>query len=211
METLLRNLPIAVGILGSTLLVLNRFLSAEPTPAQTRADALGLAMSAVLVLVGLLWQQVKPKPPTEVPLEGIPGFELAEPALPWRAEFELLSSGLLEHTPSGSILVWWDDLVLLRSGRLGILPPTLGTIAQRVLKTQRPVYLVDLRLFPGRAEFDYLPAGTQALVCQPLARGLLVVGSGTPRSFSPADLGWIDTLAKYLSTRLGRLPTGAGD
>lgn len=172
-------------------------------------------MSAVLVLVGLLWQQVKPKPPTEVPLEGVPGFELAESALPWRAEFELLSSGLLDHTSSGFILVWWDGQVLLRSGKLGMLQPVkLGTIAQRVLETQRPVYLVDLRLFPGRAEFDYLPTGTQAMVCQPLERGLLVVGSGTPRSFAPADLGWIETLAKYLSTRLDEPaahPTGTDD
>jgi len=93
---LLRNLPIFVGLLGSSLLVINRFVTASPEPAQTRSDALGLGMSAVLVLVGLLWQQVVPDPPEASPLTGSERYEIADER--FRQDFDLLKSCLLEQT-----------------------------------------------------------------------------------------------------------------
>ncbi len=195
---LLRNLPIFVGLLGSSLLVINRFVTANPEPAQTRSDALGLGLSAVLVLVGLLWQQVVPDPPEASPLIGSERYEIADER--FRQDFDLLKSCLLEQTRAASLLVWYQGKVLLRAG---IFPESAAfipaTIAQRVLSTGKSVYLVDLNLFPGRAEFACLPEGTRALVCQGIGQtGILLVGSAYPRSFSPQELAWIEILAIHL-------------
>lgn len=195
---LLRNLPIFVGLLGSSLLVINRFITASPEAAQTRSDALGLGMSAVLVLVGLLWQQVVPDPPEASPLNGSECNEIADER--FRQDFDLLKNCLLQQTRAASLLVWYQGKVLLRAG---IFPEssefTLGTIVRRVLSTGKPVYLVDLNLFPGRTEFACLPEGTRALVCQGIGQsGIVLVGSAYPRSFSPQELAWIAILAIHL-------------
>jgi Cofactor assembly of complex C subunit B, CCB2/CCB4 len=195
---LLRNLPIFVGLLGSSLLVINRFVTANPEPAQTRSDALGLALSAVLVLVGLLWQQVVPDPPVASPLSGSERYEVADER--FGQDFALLKNCLLQQTRAASLLVWYQGTVLLRAG---IFPEvsdfTPSTIVQRVMSTRKTVYLVDLNLFPGRTEFACLPKETRALVCQGIGQaGILLVGSAYPRSFSPQELAWIEILAIHL-------------
>lgn len=202
-RVLLRNLPIVVGVAGSGLLVLNRLLAGDPSPAQTRADALGIALAAVLVLVGLLWQQVQPPPPEEAPLTGSERFEVATAAAPLKDDFRLLAEGLIGRTRARSLLVWRQGKVLLRAGTFeGEADFIPGAIAERVLETARPVYLVDLKHFPGRVEFACLPQGTAALVCQPLAGdALLIVGAATARPFSPQELGWIESLAAHLGRR----------
>lgn len=206
-RVLLRNLPIAAGVLGSGLLVLNRLLSAAPSPAQTRSDSLGIALSALLVLVGLLWQQA-PAHSEEEPLTGTEHYEIDPAAARHEAEFRLLKDSLLTHTRARSLMVWRRDHVLLRAGIFaGAETFVPGPIAERTLQTERPVYLVDLRLFPGRAEFANLPAGTRALICQPIDREtLLVIGAAVPRCFSPQELGWIEVLARHLRTVLATLP-----
>jgi hypothetical protein len=195
---LLRNLPIFVGLLGSSLLVINRFVTANPDPAQTRSDALGLGLSAVLVLVGLLWQQVVPDPPEASPLNGSERYEVADER--FGRDFALVKNCLLQQTQAASLLVWYQGRVLLRAG---IFPEASNfapsTIAQRVMSTRKPVYLVDLNLFPGRIEFACFPEGTRALVCQGIGEnGVLLVGSAYPRSFSPQELAWIEILAIHL-------------
>jgi hypothetical protein len=50
----------------------------ELTNSQARSDVLGIILSALLILVGLLWQQIQPRNPEAVTLIGEEGFELAE-------------------------------------------------------------------------------------------------------------------------------------
>ena len=57
----LRRLPIATGILGSSLLMVNRLLTPALTESQARSDVMGVILCAVLVLTGLLWQRVQPQ------------------------------------------------------------------------------------------------------------------------------------------------------
>ncbi|MEL6355022.1 MAG: cofactor assembly of complex C subunit B, partial [Cyanobacteria bacterium J06627_28] len=72
---------------------------------------------------------------------------------------------------------------------------------------QKPVYLVNLPLYPGRVEFDYLPKNTQGLVCQPLGeKGVLILGANAPRSYTKQDEVWIagvaDKIADSLASQL---------
>src|SRR4028118_867799 len=147
----LRQLPFVVGGLAGVLLLTNRLLTPQLTDSQARSDALGVIISAVLILTGLLWQQVQPRSPDTVVLTGEQGFELL-PGLPDEVKTELAwaSHLLLINTVTRSLVVWYQGKILLRRGVLGINSEVKpGAILKRVLEKQKPVYLVDLKVYPG--------------------------------------------------------------
>lgn len=201
----LRLLPIVVGGLGSVLLLINRLLTPQLTDSQARADALGIILSALLILTGLLWQQVQPRSPDAVELIGQEGFEL-KPSLPEEVKTELAwaSHLLLTNTVTRSIVVLYQGKLLLRRGVLGTNSEVKpGPILQRVLEKQKPVYLVDLKVYPGRFEFDYLPENTQGVICQPIGKqGALILGANAPRSYTKQDETWIAGIADKLDVTL---------
>ncbi|MGC1308759.1 MAG: cofactor assembly of complex C subunit B [Phormidesmis sp.] len=205
---ILRRLPIVVGALGGTLLFINRVTTPGLSESQSRSDALGVILSAILILTGLLWQRIQPKSPEVVELEGEQGFDL-DPDLPETLQTELAwaSHLLLTNTATRSLVVYYDSKVLLRRGVFGsskILSP--GTIVQRVLKTQKPIYLVNLSIYPGRIEFDYLPKNTQGVICQPLgSHGVLILGANAPRSYTQQDEAWVAGIADKLADSLSSL------
>ncbi|WP_088892695.1 cofactor assembly of complex C subunit B [Leptolyngbya ohadii] len=203
-NAVLRQMPIAVGILGGTLLMVNRLLTPALTDSQARSDVMGVILSAILILTGLIWQQVQPKSPDAVELIGKEGFELAQD-LPESIQTELAWSThlLLTNTVTRSIVIWYEDRVLLRRGILGKSEVKPGTIVQRVLSTQKPVYLVKLALYPGRIEFDYLPENTQGVICQPIGKsGVMILGANAPRSYTKQDETWIAGIADKLANSL---------
>lgn len=202
---ILRLLPLVMGSLGGILLVINRSLTLELTSTQSRSDALGILLSALLILVGLIWQQVQPRSPEVVELIGKEQFALDE-TLPEHIKIELawLSHLLLTNTATKAILVYYQGKVLLRRG---ILPEGKeaipGAILKRVLEKQKPIYLVDLKVYPGRIEFDYLPENTQGIICQPLGgEGVLILGANAPRSYTKKDENWIEGIADKLAETL---------
>jgi hypothetical protein len=198
----LRRLPIVAGILAGMLLLLNRFLTPELTDTQARSDVLGVILSALLILIGLLWQQIQSRSPDAVALIGVEGFELA-PNLPEtvRKELAWASHLLLTNTVTRSLVIWHQDQVLLRRGILGVQSQVKpGAILQRVLAKQKPVYLVDLKLYPGRIEFNYLPENTQGVICQPIGdQGALILAANAPRSYTKQDENWIAGIADKLA------------
>ena len=202
---ILRLLPLIVGSLGGVLLIINRSLTAELTATQSRSDALGIFLSALLILVGLIWQQVQPRSPDVVELIGNEQFELDE-TLPEAVKIELAwaSHLLLTNTATRAIIVYYHNKILMRRG---ILPEqkevNLGAILKRVLEKQKPVYLVDLKVYPGRIEFNYLPENTQGIICQPLdSQGVLILGANAPRSYTKKDENWIAGIADKLAATL---------
>jgi hypothetical protein len=201
----LRRLPLVVGGLGAILLLINRLLTPELTNSQARGDVLGVILSAVLILTGLIWQQVQPRSPDVVELIGEEGFVLAAD-LPETVKTELAwaSHLLLTNTVTRSLVVYYQGKVLLRRG---ILAPkaevTPGAIVKRVLEKQQPVYLVALYVYPGRIEFDYLPENTQGVICQPIGNeGVLILGANAPRSYTKQDENWIAGIADKLAVTL---------
>jgi hypothetical protein len=202
-----RQLPFVVGGLAGILLLTNRMLTPQLTESQARSDAMGVILSAVLILTGLLWQQVQPRSPDAVDLIGEQGFELL-PGLPDEVKTELAwaSHLLLTNTVTRSLVVFYQGKVLLRRGVLGVNPEVKpGTILKRVLEKQKPVYLVDLKVYPGRIEFDYLPENTQGVICQPIGnQGVLILGANAPRSYTKQDENWIEGIADKLANTLSR-------
>ena len=200
-----RRIPLVVGGLGAVLLLINRLLTPALTDSQARGDVLGVILSAVLILTGLIWQQVQPRSPDAVELIGEEGFVLADD-LPEAVKTELAwaSHLLLTNTVTRSLVVFYQGKVLLRRGILGnkseVVP---GAIVKRVLEKQQPVYLVALNVYPGRIEFDYLPENTQGVICQPIGnQGVLILGANAPRSYTKQDENWIAGIADKLAVTL---------
>lgn len=201
----LRRLPIVVGGLGAVLLLINRLLAPEITNSQARADVLGVILSAVLILTGLIWQQVQPRLAEAVQLIGEEGFVLApDLAEVVKTELAWASHLLLTNTVTRSLVVFYQDKVLLRRGILSSKSEVVpGPILKRVLEKQKPVYLVDLKVYPGRVEFDYLPHNTQGVICQPIGKeGVLILGANAPRSYTKQDENWIAGIADKLAVTL---------
>lgn len=202
---MIRYLPLVVGAVGGLALLANRMLTANLTTSQSRADALGVLLSAVLILIGLLWQQVQPKIPESVTLIGEEGFAIAD-SLPDAVKTELAwaSHILLTNTVTKVVVIYYDHQTILRRGILGKSDRlNIGTIAERVMKTQKPVYLVKLELYPGRIEFDYLPENTQGVIVQPLGeKGVMVLGANVPRSYTKQDENWVTAIADKLAYNL---------
>ncbi len=203
----LRMLPIIVGGLGGTLLMINRFFTPNLLASQARSDVVGVILSALLILTGLLWQQIQPRSPDTVKLIGESGFELL-PELSDIAKTELAwgSSLLLTNTVSKTIIIWYQGKVLLKRG---ILPSQSqvqpGAILKRVLEKQKPIYLVDLKVYPGRIEFNYLPENTQGVICQPIGNhGVMILAANAPRSYTKQDENWISGIADKLTDTLSR-------
>ena len=205
---LLRSLPLVVGGLGGSLLLINRLLTSELTNSQSRSDVLGVILAAVLILSGLLWQQVQARSPESVELVGTEGFDLAAD-LPEVVKVELAwaSHLLLTNTVTKSLVVFYGDQVLLRRGILSANPKVKpGVILQRVLDKQKPVYLVNLNIYPGKIEFDYLPPNTQGVICQPIgSQGVLILGANAPRSYTKQDEQWVAGIADKISHTLKML------
>jgi hypothetical protein len=204
---MIRYLPLVVGIVGGLALLANRMVTANLTTSQARADALGVLLSAVLILIGLLWQQVQPKPPEAVTLVGEEGFEIDQ-NLPEAVKTELAWAThiLLTNTVTKVVAVYYDRQTILRRGILGNSKQVnIGAIAERVMKTQKPVYLVKLELYPGRLEFDYLPENTQGVIVQPLGeKGVMVLGANVPRSYTKQDENWVTAIADKLAYNLSQ-------
>lgn len=202
---ILRLLPFFVGGLGGFLLLVNRLLTAQITDSQARSDALGVIEGAVLILVGLLWQQIQGRTPDTVDLIGETGLELDE-SLSESAKTELAwaSHMLLTNTVTRSLLVYYAGKTILRRGVFGknsqVNP---GAILERAIAKGKPVYLVNLSLYPGKLEFDYLPENTQGVICQPIGtQGALILGANAPRSYTKKDEQWIAGIADKLAVTL---------
>ncbi|MFN5968639.1 MAG: cofactor assembly of complex C subunit B [Microcystis sp.] len=199
---ILRLLPLFAGIVGGTVLMFNRFATADLTPSQARSDVMGVILSGVLILVGLIWQRVQPRLPDAVELIGREGLEFA-PDLPESVKIELAwaSHLLLTNTVTKSLIVYYQGEVLLRRGILSQNSEVkVSNIIKRVLETGKAVYLVNLNLYPAKIEFDYLPENTQGLICQPIGKeGVLILAANAPRSYTKQDEIWIEGIADKLA------------
>ncbi|MEI7666302.1 MAG: cofactor assembly of complex C subunit B, partial [Synechococcaceae cyanobacterium ELA263] len=107
---------------------------------------------------------------------------------------------VLTATPAATVLLIWNQTVLLRRGLLSDSRFVPGAICRRCLESGKAISLVDLSLYPGREEFDGLLPGLPSVLVQPFAsRGLLLVGGWSVRCFSRSDLTWLEGWTQRLT------------
>ncbi|GJP29454.1 hypothetical protein CLOM_g16712 [Closterium sp. NIES-68] len=235
----LRLLPLAAGAAGGAVVLVNRVVWGIPAvadagSAQARADVICLVLAASLVLSGLSWLALRPKPQTPVPLNGVPCHRIL-PSLPRPIQQELnwAWESLSFNTPCRSLVLIFKGQCILQAGCMAPVPsmPSAtttvdaaaaavdaekilsGSICSTALKSGRSNYLANLILFPARYElFQFLPDNTQAAIVQPVGDGdgVIVMGSDTIRGFTPLHQVWLGSIAEKLDASLSSFQEQGG-
>ena len=195
-------------IFGSFLLILsiiNIGTANQVNPTLVRAETISGIASIALITIGYLWTEIKPKKPSKVSLHGKEGFELC-PKLndDQRNELAWGSQQILIATAASTILIYWDNKVILRRGLISEKKFEPGEICNRAIDQKRLISLVNTELFPGRNEFVSVLNNLPAVIVYPLEnRGLTIVAGWSKRSFTNSDekwiSGWSDKLYVLLS------------
>lgn len=198
------RVSLGTGAIGLLLVVFNQLTTPLPEPPLVRASVLAALFAVGLMVVAVLWTRAVPEAAERVDLQGEEGLELA-PGLPDQLVQDLGwgSQMLLTASPAAVVLVLWRGQVLLRRGLLGPLAFTPGPICARALERGQAISLVNLALYPGRAEFDSLLPGLPAVLIQPIAdEGLVLLGGWSVRCFSRSDLVWVEGWARRLTAEM---------
>ena len=198
------RVSLGTGAVGLLLVVFNQLTAPLPEPPLVRASVLAALFAVSLMVVAVLWTRAVPEAAERVDLQGEEGLELA-PELPHQLLQDLGwgSQMLLTASPAAVVLVLWRGQVLLRRGLLGPLAFTPGPICARALERGQAISLVNLALYPGRAEFDSLLPGLPAVLIQPIAdQGLVLLGGWSARCFSRSDLVWVEGWAQRLTAEI---------
>ena len=199
------NLVIIFGFFLLILSIINIVTSTEFYPSLVRGETISGIASIALITIGYLWTEIKPVAPTRVLLEGNQSFEL-DFNLSEDKKYELAwgSQLILTATAASTILIYWDNKVILRRGLITNKTFYPGEICKRALEQQRLISLVNTDLFPGKNEFDSILENLPAVIVYPISnKGLTIVGGWSKRSFTSSDekwiSGWSDKLVDLLS------------
>jgi len=200
------NLVIVFGIFLLLLSIVNIVTATEINPSLLRGETLSGIASISLITIGFLWTEIKPKDPTRANLKGKEGFEI-DLELSEDQKYELAwgSQQILTATAASTVLIFWDNKVILRRGLISNKSFFPGEICNRAIQQQRIISLVNTELFPGRSEFDCVLDDLPAVIVYPLSnRGLTIVGGWSKRSFTNSDekwiSGWSDKIYDLLNT-----------
>ena len=185
-----------VIIFGSFLLILsiiNIATADQINPILVRAETISGIASIALITIGYLWTEINPKQPYKAKLEGKEGFEVSkELTKDQKNELAWGSQQILTATAASTILIYWDNKVILRRGLICEKIFVPGEICKRSIEQKRLISLVNTELFPGRDEFDSVLNNLPAVIVYPLEeRGLTIVGGWSKRSFTNSDEKWI--------------------
>ena len=199
------KLVIVFGIFLLLLSIINIFSATEINPSLVRGETISGIASIALITIGYLWTEIKPKQSIKVNLKGKEGFELSKNlSVDQKNELAWGSKQILTATAASTILIYWDNNVILRRGIISNNLFIPGDICNRALSQQRLISLVNTELFPGREEFDCIVDDLPAVIVYPISnRGLTIVGGWSKRSFTNSDekwiSGWSDKLYVLLS------------
>ena len=187
------NLVIVFGTFLLILSIINIFTSNQIYPTLIRAETISGIASIALITIGYLWTEINPKQPTKVILKGNEGFELCKKLSDdQKNELAWGSQQILTATAASTILIYWDNRVILRRGLISNEKFKPGEICNRAIDQKRLISLVNTELFPGREEFDGVLNDLPAVIVYPLSnRGLTIVGGWSKRSFTISDEKWI--------------------
>ena len=187
------NLVIVFGIFLLLLSILNIATATEVNPSLVRGESISGIASIALITIGYLWTEIKPKEQNKAILKGKEAFDISiDLSADQKYELAWGSQQILTATAASTILIFWDNKVILRRGLITNETFKPGLICNRAIEEQRLISLVNTQLFPGSDEFDCVLKGLPAVIVYPLSkRGLTIVGGWSKRSFTNSDEKWI--------------------
>jgi hypothetical protein len=212
----LKKIPLWFGTFGISSVLLNRLLSgiaavSDAGSSQSRADVLAIVLSAACILTGLQWSSIKARVYPKVDQGGVEMAYFDEERLGKTATSEVQwCYRSLQDTSSvcGLVLFYRGKCVAQLGFASGDQTKTggnaeLGPMLAQVLEQDKGNYIPNLKVYPGKIEFTYLPNTVQAMIMQPLGEdGVMLVCGDTQRGFTKVDQSWISTIAEKLDVTL---------
>tara|TARA_Y100001968_G_C19312508_1_gene694937 strand:- start:110 stop:730 length:621 start_codon:yes stop_codon:yes gene_type:complete len=187
------NLVILFGLFLLILSIINIATATEVNPSLIRAETISGIASIVIISIGYLWNEIKPIKPNKVSLKGTQGFYIIDNfSENIKNELAWGSQQILTATAASTILIFWDNKVILRRGLITNKSFRPGPICKKAMEQKRLISLVNTELFPGRNEFDSVLDNLPAVIVYPISdKGLTIVGGWSKRSFTSSDEKWI--------------------
>ena len=111
------NLVIIFGAFLLICSIVNIATALEANPSLIRAETISGIASISIITIGYLWTEIKPREPSKVNLKGKEGFELGlDLSEEQKNELAWGSQQILTATAASTILIYWDNKVILRRG-----------------------------------------------------------------------------------------------
>ena len=191
---------ISLGIILLLLCLINSFSITDVTPSLQRAEVLSSLSSVIVITIGIIWTNYTPNKPKKVKLKGKQGLYI-ENSLNNILSKELAwgSNLILTCTAASTILVYYNGYTLLKRGLISNSTFKPGQICINSSNDSKLISLKNLRIYPGREEFDTILEELPSIIIYPLLdKGWVIVGGWSERSFTIADEGWITGWSKKL-------------
>ena len=199
-------LVIIFGVFLLILSIINIATANQVNPTLVRAETISGIASIALITIGYIWTEIKPKQSPKANLNGKEGFELSNDLTDdQRNELAWGSKQILTATAASTMLIYWNNKVILRRGLISEKMFKPGEICKRSIDQKRLISLVNTELFPGKDEFDNVLNDLPSVIVYPLGnRGLTIVGGWSKRSFTNSDEKWISGWSDKLYVLLNK-------
>ena len=189
--------------LTTLALFLSRFASVFPS--------LSIHVSSLLLLAGLQWSSIKARVYPKVEQRGVEVTYLDKDRLGETAtsEVQWCYDSLKSTSSICGLVLFYRGACVAQLGFAAFDASKTGSHAQmgpmcdQVLEQDKGNYIPNLKVYPGKIEFTYLPNTVQAMIMQPLGdEGVMLVCGDTQRGFTKVDQSWISTIAEKLDVTL---------
>ena len=192
---------IVVGVVLFSFQLANFISFTSITPELERAQVLAALSSIIIVLIGLLFERIKPISGEKIKLDGnidfvyeknIPNILLDE--LAWGSE------AILTSTAAATILINYKGRNILKRGIVSNDNFIPGEICLRSIKEMKLISLANTKFYPGRGEFDKFCSMIPSILIVPINnQSFILIGGWSSRCFTKSDEKWINNWAMKLS------------
>ena len=197
-------ITITIGIVLLIFSVINGFTSNNVEPSLQRAEIVATLSSVFIIVIGILWSYIEPKPSNKKELIGDNGFyldELFNDSI--KEELAWGSHQILIATAASTLLVYWSNNIILRRGLISTNDFIPGKICMQTKINQKLMYLPNTKNYPGSFEFDNIIKELPSIIIYPLKeRGFVVIGGWSERCFTKSDELWIKGWSERLLQKL---------
>ena len=191
-------------IIGTILFIfqlINFFSSASITPDFLRAEVLSAISSVIIVLIGLLFDRIRPFSGEKVELRGENVF-IYDSDIPEQLLEELAwgSQTILTSTAAASFLIHNNNKNILQRGLINKNDFIPGEICKRCMSEGKLISLVNTKFYPGKDEFEDLCSGLPSILIVPIKfDSFILIGGWSSRCFTKSDEKWISSWAMKLN------------
>ncbi len=191
---------IIIGIILFILQLINFVSIIEINPEIARAQVLSAISSVIIILIGLLFERIKPISGKKADLKGKNGFNFDE-RIPSDLLNELAwgSEAILTSTAAASVLINNKGNNILKRGIISNEEFIPKDICLRCLKDNKLISLVNTKFYPGKEEFDSFCENIPSIIIVPVNKQcFILVGGWSTRCFTKSDEKWILNWSKKL-------------